>query len=65
MSTQRIRVSLCEFQEGTFELYIIDPDTSEEVQISGERKFTDPQRAVLERLMPPCVWTTYQREVLP
>jgi hypothetical protein len=64
MAKQRIRLSLCEFQDGTFELYIIDPATSEEVQIDGRREFSPPQRALLERLMPPCVWTTYEREAI-
>jgi hypothetical protein len=64
MATQRIRLSLCEFQDGTFELYIIDPSTREEIQIGGRRVFTDAQREMLFRLMPPCVFTTYEREAL-
>jgi hypothetical protein len=59
--TQKLTVSLCEFQDGTFELYIIDGNTREEIQIEGRRTFTDQQREMLLRLMPPCVWTTYER----
>jgi hypothetical protein len=58
---EKLKISLCEFQDGTFELYIIDGNTGEEVQIDGKRTFTDKQRALFERLMPPCVFTTYER----
>jgi hypothetical protein len=64
MAKQRIKLSLCEFQDGTFELYIIDPATGEEVQIDGNRRFTDEQRAMFDRLMPACVFTTYEREAM-
>ena len=59
--TQKLKVSLCEFKDGTFELYLIDPSTGEEVTITGTRKFTALERTFLERLMPPCVFTTYER----
>lgn len=64
MATQKITLSLCEFQDGTFELYIKDPSTHEEIQIEGRRVFTDAQRDMIARLMPGCVWTTYEREAL-
>lgn len=60
---QLIKLSLCEFQDGTFELYVIDPSTHEEVQINGRQSFTEKQRDILFRLMPPCVFTTYERSV--
>lgn len=58
---QGVTLSLCRFVDGTFELYIIDPATKQEVQIEGRRVFTDEESALLDRLMPACVWTTYER----
>lgn len=56
----KLKISLCEFQDGTFELYLIDGDTREEIQIEGRRTFTEQQREMIARLMPGCVWTTYE-----
>lgn len=62
MSTPpKLKISLCEFADGTFELYVIDDDTGDEVTISGARKFTDKEREILDRLMPSCVFTVYQQ----
>lgn len=60
-SGQRVTLSLCEFQDGTFELYIIDPKTRQEIQITGARAFTAHERDMIARLMPGCVFTTYEQ----
>jgi hypothetical protein len=57
----KLKISLCEFQDGTFEIYVIDRETGEEVCVRGVQKFTDKERAILERLMPPCVFTNYDQ----
>ena len=40
---QKITLSMCTYNDGKFELFIIDPQTGEEVCIDGERKFTDAE----------------------
>lgn len=56
---QQIKLSLCEFQDGTFELYIEDVQGGGRIQLDGVSKLTPHQREVLERLMPSCVMTRY------
>lgn len=60
---QNIKLSMCAFQNGTFDLFIIDGNTGEEICITGERKFTEVEHEFFLRLMPACVFTSYSREV--
>lgn len=55
-------MSMCEFQDGTYEFYLQDRETGEEVCLSGNRKLTDEERRVLEKIAPPCVFARYTRE---
>lgn len=61
---QKITLSVCAFQNGGFDVIIQDPTTGEEVTLSGEQKLDDQQFAMIDRLAPACVFTTYEREEL-
>ena len=61
--TQTVKLSMCAFQNGTFDLFIIDGNTREEICITGERKFTEVEHDFFLRLMPACVFTSYSRKI--
>lgn len=56
-----LKLSMCTFQNGEFALYIIDPNTNEEIEITGTRKFNEQEFEFFERHMPACVFTSYKR----
>ena len=58
----RMTISVCPFQDGTFDVIIQDPDTFEEVTLSGQQKLSDEEMELLTRLAPSCIWTTYTTE---
>ena len=55
-----LKISVCPFQNGDFDVTLIDADTGEQVTLSGNQKLSDADFAVIEKLAPPCVYTTYQ-----
>lgn len=56
----RLLLSFCEFQDGTFDFYVQDPETGECAQLSGALPPGHAaQRDFLERVAPPCVMTEY------
>jgi len=57
--TPRLKISVCTFQGGDFDVMLIDKETGEEVCFSGNQKITDEQLDIVNRLAPACVWTTY------
>lgn len=57
----QIKLSMCSFQNGSFDLFITDAQTGEEVCITGDRTFTDEEHEFFCRLMPSCVFTTYNQ----
>lgn len=60
--TQRLRISVCTYNNGTFDVIVGDPDTDEEVTLSGNQRVTDEEFELLDRLAPACVFTDYARE---
>lgn len=59
----RLKVSMCAFQNGEFSLYLIDADTNKEIQIEGKRTFTEEEHEFFNKLMPACVFTTYETDL--
>jgi hypothetical protein len=54
-----IKLSLCTFQNGTFDVMVKDGETDEEICFSGEKKLTDKELDMVNSIAPACVWTTY------
>lgn len=55
-----LKISVCPFQSGEFDVILIDADTGEQVTLSGNQKLSDEELAIVTKLAPSCVWTTYQ-----
>ncbi len=58
----RITISVCTYQNSDFDVIIKDPDTDEEVTLSGVQKISDEEHKILTKLAPACVFTTYERK---
>ncbi len=58
----KITISVCTYQNSDFDVIIQDPDTGEEVTLSGVQKISDEEHEVLNKLAPACVFTTYERK---
>lgn len=54
-----IKLSLCTFQNGTFDFMVMDAETGEEICFSGKKKLTDKELDLINGIAPACVWTTY------
>jgi hypothetical protein len=59
---QKLSISVCTFQNGSFDVILSDPDTGEEVTLSGEQKLDEEQFNFVNDKAPACVMTTYTRE---
>ena len=60
--TQTMKISVCPFVGGDFDVMIRDEKTGEEVTLSGKQALTDAQVKLLTRLVPSCVWTEYRTD---
>lgn len=58
----RMNISVCTYQNSDFDVIMIDKDTGEEVTLSGTQKLSDEEFALLNKLAPACVFTTYERD---
>jgi hypothetical protein len=56
-----INLSLYTYQNGTFDVMVVDKATGEELRFSGEKKLTDQELEMVNRIAPACVWTGYVR----
>ena len=57
--TLNLKISVCPFQDGHFDVMLIDADTGEKVTLSGSQKLNDEELAIVTKLAPSCVWTIY------
>ena len=58
----RMTMSVCPFNSGDFDVIIKDPDTDEEVILSGHQELSHEELEVLTKLAPACIWTKYVSE---
>lgn len=56
-----IDISICLFQNGTFDVIFRDRSTHDEITLSGSHKLTDEQKEFAYRVAPACVYTKYLR----
>ena len=59
--TKVIEISICPFNNGTFDVMFRDKATGKELVFSGTRKLTDEELGFVAEIAPPCVWTEYER----
>ena len=60
---QAIEMSVCTYNDGTFDVILRDADTKEEVTLSGKQQLTPEEQELVCDLAPPCVYSRYAREV--
>lgn len=56
-----LTMSICTFNNGTFDVIFRDKATGEEVTFSGKQEVKGKQFDFINRIAPACVWTDYQR----
>lgn len=56
----KIKLSVCTFENGDFDVIIIDAETHEEVTLSGNQKLNEDDSEIVNKLAPACVYTTYK-----
>lgn len=56
---QILAISLCRYQNGSFDLFIGDPEGDGAICISGTQEFTAAEIDFADRVMPACVMTNY------
>ena len=62
--TQRLSISVCTYQNGDFEVILQDPDTHEEITLSGNQKVEGDDFDLIQKLAPACVFTRYKMETV-
>lgn len=55
-----MKISICTYLNGNFEVMLIDDDTGYEVMLSGSQELSQEDFDTLNKLAPACVWTSYQ-----
>lgn len=59
---QEIAFSICTFNDGKFDVMVKEVSTGREIILSGERKVSDDDLELINRIAPACVWTKYKTE---
>lgn len=57
-----IRMSICTYQGGTFDVMIQDAASGRGLCLSGSRVVTEDELDLINEIAPACVWTTYKRK---
>lgn len=55
-----LKLSVCSFMNGDFDVMIKDPETGQELTLSGHQKISDEDLDLVNKLAPACVWTNYK-----
>lgn len=55
-----MKISVCPYVNGDFEVMIIDDETGYEVCLSGSQEISSEDLDILTKLAPACVWTSYR-----
>ena len=61
MSGHKIRISICTFQNGSFDVMFRDVATGREITFTGQRKLNEEEFEFADEIAPACVWTEYER----
>jgi len=56
---KRIKMSICTYQDGLFQVMIVDEATGKEIHLEGHRELTRDEFEFVNDIAPACVWTTY------
>ena len=56
-------ISVCPFNNGEFDVILIDRETGDEVTLSGHQKLSEEEFAIVNKLAPSCVFTRYKQVV--
>lgn len=54
-------MSICTYEDGLFQVMVIDDETGDEIQLEGTMDLTSEEFDMVTKLFPPCVWTQYQQ----
>jgi hypothetical protein len=55
-----LKISVCTYNDGQFDVMIRDGDTGEELILSGNQKVDEESFELISKLAPACVWTSYE-----
>lgn len=59
MPEPHMKISICSYQSGDFEVMLRDPESGEEVMLCGNQELTPDEFDLINKLAPACVWTNY------
>lgn len=55
-----MKISVCTYTNGKFEVMLVGDDTGHEVMLSGSQELSQEDFDTLNKLAPACVWTSYR-----
>ena len=58
---KHLLISICTYNNGAFDVIFQDPDTYEEITLSGQQSVKGEQFDFINRIAPACVFTRYAR----
>jgi hypothetical protein len=56
-----INISICTYNNGTFDVMFVNRETKEELCFSGKKKLTEEEFDLANKIAPACVWTRYKQ----
>jgi len=56
-----LSISICTFDDGTFDVIFRNKKTGEELTFSGAQKLSPKKFDFANQIAPACVWTDYQK----
>lgn len=56
----QLKISVCTYNDGQFDVMIKDGETHQELVFSGNQKVDEEGLELLNKLVPACVWTSYE-----
>ena len=58
---KHLLISIVTYNDGAFDVIFQDPDTYEEITLSGQQRVTGEEFEFINRIAPACVFTRYAR----
>jgi hypothetical protein len=59
----KIQISMMAYKHGYYEFILKDPESDEEIILSGDRKFNKDELKFLNHVAPCCVMTQYENDL--
>ena len=55
-------MSICYYNDGRFDVILRDKDLGDEVTLAGKQDLSTAEKALCQRIAPPCVYTSFLQE---